>query len=138
MSTTKDILLGYSAELLQKLPMTNPMFLNLLETHNLLNEYRRQMIEAKDTMLNKADYLINHVIRTDTDLCLPIFLDAMDRYSEKYNDVAISELAKKIREDLPGSYIKLYLCTYIASTHFYCSSYSTYIGTLPYIHKTCL
>lgn len=113
--TPKEILKQYIVELLKVLPMRNPTFLSMLEQNGLLPGDSRDRIEAEKTQADKADYFIQHVIKTSTDLYLPKLLKAMEIYCKEDTDVALGDLAADMRVEMKGMclYNYIYMCILI-------------------------
>ena len=86
------VMKNYSTELCKALPMDDPIFLLTLENHGILPGDSRDKIVTQKTKIEKANYYIQHVIKTSTDLYLPKLLQAMEQYYKKYNDNVLQEL----------------------------------------------
>ena len=100
--SAKEVLRQYIVELLKVLPMKNPTFLSVLEQNGLLPGDTRDRIEAEKTTADKADYLIQHVIKTAMDLYLPKLLEAMESYCKKdvNGNVALEDLTGEMKAEM--------------------------------------
>ena len=89
---SEKVLKKYGIKLCKALPMDDPIFLIMLENHDILPGDSRDKLETQKTKAEKANYYIQHVIKTSPDLYLPKLLQAMEQYYKEYNDNVIHEL----------------------------------------------
>ena len=82
----------YCIKLCKTLPMDDPIFLIILENHDILPGDSREKIETQKTKVEKANYYIQQVIKTSTDLYLPKLLQAMEQYYKENSDITLQEL----------------------------------------------
>ena len=88
----EKVLKNYGIKLCKALPMEDPIFLIILENHDILPGDSRDKIETQKTKIEKANYYIQQVIKTSADLYLPKLLQAMEQYYKEYNDNVLQEL----------------------------------------------
>ena len=105
--SAKDAITAFKVELLQKLPLDDPIFFAMVERVGLFPLDTRDSIRAERTRARKVAYFLDHVIEPGVDDYLPKLLKVM-RESKVTN---VEKLAVNILEELqPGLYL---LCTYI-------------------------
>ena len=90
--SSEKVLKEYGIKLCKALPMDNPIFLMMLKSHDILPGDTGDKLETQKTKAEKANYYIQHVIKTSADLYLPKLLQAMEQYYKAYNDNALQEL----------------------------------------------
>ena len=90
--SSEDLFKKYGIKLCNILPMDKPVFLIMLKNHDILPGDSRDKIETQKTKIEKANYYIQHFIKTSTDLYLPKLLQAMEQYYKEYNDNVLQEL----------------------------------------------
>ena len=90
--SSEDVFKKYGIKLCKALPMDDPIFLITLENHDILPGGSRDKLETQKTKAEKANYYIQHVIKTSADLYLPKLLQAMEQYYKEYNDNVLQEL----------------------------------------------
>ena len=90
--SSEKVLKKYSIKLCKALPMDDPIFLIMLENHDILPGDSRDKIETQKTKIEKANYYIQHVIKTSSDLYLLKLFQAMEQYYKEYNDNVLQEL----------------------------------------------
>ena len=88
----EKVLKKYGIKLCEVLPMNDPIFLRILKNHDILPGDSRDKLETHKTKAEKANYFIQYIIETSTDLYLPKLLQAMEQYYKEYNDIALQEL----------------------------------------------
>jgi len=116
----KDILRNYREQLLIKLPLEREIFLAKLEKANLLPDNTGSSIRACKTRAEKVDYFLQYCVNSSPKLYLPKLIEVM----EQYDDLAVKELARDMKE-YSGRLLNMlnvmyylilyvcYLCTYI-------------------------
>ena len=90
--SSEKVLKKYSIKLCKALPMDDPIFLIMLENHDILPGDSRDKLETQKTKAEKAKYYIQRFIKTSPDLYLPKLLQAMEQYYKENNDIALQEL----------------------------------------------
>ena len=89
--SAKDAIKKYGVDLLQELPLDNPIFLDMEDGAGLLGLNYKQVIEAKVTRADKVAFYKGNVLMPGADRHLPILLDVMDKHDDT------KALAGKIR-----------------------------------------
>ena len=89
--SSEKVLKEYGFKLCKALPMDDPIFLIMLKSHDILPGNSRDKLETQKTKAEKADYYIQHVIKT-SDFFIPKLLQAMEQYYKEYNDDVLQEL----------------------------------------------
>ena len=122
--SSENALKEYSIKLGKTLPMDDPNFLQMLEYYDILPGDSRDKIQAHKTKAEKADYYIQQIVKTSTDLYLPKLIQAMERYCNEYTDIALQELLKQIKAKMNGKFCNTLLCrmcSYMHSCRYTCS-----------------
>ena len=101
----ENALREHTIKLCKLLPMSNPTFLQTLEYYKILPGDSRDKIEAKSTTGEKADYYIQQIIKTSTDLYLPKLLEAMEYYCKQCTDIALEDLLNQIKAKIHGKIV---------------------------------
>ena len=97
----------YCIKLCKTLPMDDPIFLIILKNHDVLPGDSRDKIDIQKTKVEKANYYIQQVIKTSTDLYLPKLLQAMEQYYKEYNDIALQELVIHVIAEMYSKFTSL-------------------------------
>ena len=90
--SSETVLKKYGIKLCKALPMDDPIFLMILENHDILPGDSKDKIESQKIKLEKANYYIQQVIKSSPDLYLPKLLQAVEQYYKEYSDKVLQEL----------------------------------------------
>ena len=101
--SAEAILKKYGIKLCETLPVEHPIFLQMLENYKILPGDSRDKIQAMKTKAEKADYYIQHVLKTSSDLYK--LVQAMERYHTEYNDTALQELLIHMLAEMNGTFV---------------------------------
>ena len=100
--SAKDAVKNFKVELLQELPLDEPLFFAMAERAGLFPLDINKSIKAEKTRAHKVDYFLNHVVEPGADEYLPKLLQVM-RESKVVN---VMILADDIQAAVgPGKYI---------------------------------
>ena len=100
--SAKDGVRKFKVELLQELPLDDPIFFAMAERAGLFPLGINKAIKGKETRAHKVDYFLDHVIEPGADDYLPKLLQVM-RESKVAN---VMRLADDIQAAVgPGKYI---------------------------------
>ena len=89
--SAEQVLNKYNAKLCGTMPLEESNFLQMLEKYDILPGDNKHNIQAQKTRMEKADYYIQHVIKTSTDLYLPKLIKAMEHYYRGSRDSALPD-----------------------------------------------
>ena len=99
--SAKDAVQKYKVELLQELPLDEPLFFAMAERDGLFPLGINKSIKTEKTKAHKVDYFLDHVVEPGADKYVPKLLKVM-RESEVDNVV---RLADRIQAAVgPGKY----------------------------------
>ena len=99
--SAKDAVQKYKVELLQELPLDEPLFFAMAERDGLFPLGINKSIKTEKTRAHKVDYFLDHVVEPGADEYVPKLLKVM-RESEVDNVV---RLADRIQAAVgPGKY----------------------------------
>ena len=96
--SAKDVLQQFFPKLIQVLPLENDRFFAIVENAGLLPIDTGDKIKNQRTRSSKVSYLLNHVVKIEAQVYLPILLRAME--DSKVPNVV--NLAKEIHAALGG------------------------------------
>ena len=100
--SAKDAVQKYKVELLQELPLDEPLFLAMAERAGLFPLDINKSIKTEKTRAHKVDYFLDHVVEPGADKYLPKLLKVM-RESKVDN---VIKLADDIEAAVgPGKYL---------------------------------
>ena len=119
----KDAIKKFKVELLQELPLDDPIFFAMAERVDLFPMDTGDTIRAEKSRAHKVDYFLRHVVEPGADQYLPRLLQVM-----KESEVAnVEKLADNIQKAVaPGTYVCL------------CNLYSIYSVLLEVLPKVCM
>ena len=101
--SAEAILKKYGIKLCETLPVEDPIFLQMLENYKILPEDSRDKIQAKKMKAEKADYYIQHILKTSSDLYK--LIQAMEQYHTEYNDAALQDLFIHMLAEMNGMFV---------------------------------
>jgi len=93
--SAKDTLIHFKVKLLDKLPLESEKFLTKLEVVKLLPDSSGSVIRANDTREQKVSYFLEHVVKSDPDICLPELIGIMKKEDD---NLLLIKLASDMNE----------------------------------------
>ena len=105
--SAKDAIRKFKVELLQELPLEDPIFFALAERAGLFPSNTGNNIREEKTRAHKVDYFLQHVVEPGAEEYLPKLIKVM-KESEFEN-------VKKLTDDIQallstGTYVRTYTC----------------------------
>ena len=94
----KDALQKFRVELLQEIPLEDPIFFAMVERAGLFPLDNKESIRAEKTRAHKVGYFLDHVVECGADEYLPKLLKIM----RESNLVSLQKLADNIQAALPS------------------------------------
>ena len=89
----------YYVELIEALPMDDPIFIAMLFSRHLITSYQKEEIEVLGTVTRKAEFFLN-VISLSLSAHLTVFFIGLLDIMNDYDSPRVQAVAKQIKSEL--------------------------------------